>query len=233
MNAIGYVRRSAKSEDNTVSLQDQEQQIRDYCSKKNFTVAGIVSHDGISGAKRSRWEEINKSILETGSKVLVIYNLDRLSRDAAGLLDNLRRLSLCGVRVHEVGSGVLDLSKSTSKLTISVRGVMDEFFRDVVSEKTSDALRYKRQQGQRYTNLPPLGYEYVDGKIVAHPQEQTALGIIAHCRLKGLGARRTQKALKNAGYVGRMGIATIHRLLHAAPPTDADKVPASYFSLIE
>jgi site-specific DNA recombinase len=235
MIAIGYVRRSAKSEENTVSLQEQERQIRDYCERKGFTVAAVVSHDGISGAKRSRWDEIHQAVRGNDAGVVVIYNLDRLSRDAAGLLDNLRRLASLGVAVHEVSSGVLDLKKSTSKLTISVRGVMDEFYRDVVSEKTADALRYKRQNGLQYTHVPPFGFSYLHGKLVKHTEEQRALDIISSCRQNGFGARRTKKALLDAGYSGRMGVATIHRLLHAETGTSSikEKLPATYFALAD
>ncbi len=228
--AIGYVRRSAKAEDNTVSLQEQQRQIEDYCAKHGFTLEAVVEHNGVSGAKRSRWSDIGLAMHKSNAKALVIYNLDRLSRDVAGLLDNLRRLASSGIAVHEVSSGVIDLTKSTNKLTVSVRGVMDEFYRDVVSEKTADALRYKRQHGQRYTNVPPLGFTYADGKMVEHPQEQTALTMIAQCRDEGLGARRTRRKLLEAGYTGRMGIATIHRLLRAAPADMKSKLPANYFA---
>lgn len=230
MIATGYVRRSKKAEDNTVSLQEQEKQINDYCAAKGFTLAGIVAHNGISGAKRSRWIDINKAIVDSQSRALVIYNLDRLSRDAVGLLDNLRLLAASGVSVHEVGTGKIDLSKSTSKLTTGVRGLMDEFYRDVISEKTSDALRYKRENGKRYTNIPPLGFSYHAGLLVEDPLEQVALSVIERCKAQGLGARRTQKALLKTGYHGRMGLATIHRLLHRDVK---EKLPPSYFALPE
>jgi len=223
VNAIGYVRRSAKSEDNTVSLQEQERQIRDYCVRNQMTVVGIVSHDGISGAKRSRFDAITKAVYESEAKVLVIYNLDRLARDAAGLLDHLRLLASCGVAVHEVGQGALDLRKAVSKFTVSVRGVMDEFFRDTVAEKTRHALAYKRDNGLRYTNVAPFGFSYVEGKIVEHAEEQRALRIIAACHRKGLGARRIRHALIEAGYTGRMSLSTLHR-------TIKNKLPATYFA---
>lgn len=230
MIATGYVRRSAKSEDNTVSLQEQRRQIEHYCASKGFALAAVVTHDGVSGAKRSRWDEIRRTVKETGSGVLIIYNLDRLSRDAAGLLDNLRYLAATGVEVHEVSSGALDLKRATSKFTVGLRGLADEFFRDVVSEKTRDALRYKRENGQQYTHLPPLGFAYAEGRIVENPHEQAALVIVDSCRAQGLGARLTIKKLVAAGYRGRMGISTIHRLLHADIKR---KLPASYFAPTE
>lgn len=213
MNAVGYIRRSAKSEENSVSLQEQERQIREYCSKTGMECVRIVSHDGVSGAKRSRFDEITKSVYETESKALVIYNLDRLARDASGLLEHLRLMASCGVVVHEVKQGPIDLRKATQKLTISVRGVMDEFFRDVVSEKTRDALSYKRTNGLRYTNVAPMGFCYVEGKIVPEIEEQRALSLIAEGCERGLGARAIRRMLKAAGYTGRMSQSTLYRTM--------------------
>ena len=49
--AIGYIRRSKKSDDSVVSLQEQEHQITKYCQSHDFCLASVVSHDGISGTK--------------------------------------------------------------------------------------------------------------------------------------------------------------------------------------
>lgn len=228
--AIGYVRRSAKkrkpkagkADDKVMSLQEQERQINEYCARNEMTVARVIAHNGISGARRSRFDDINSAITETGATVLVVYNLDRLARDVSGLLDHIRSLAARGVAVHEVGQGALDLTKYNDKLLVGVRGLMDEIFRDVISEKTTDVLRLKRECGLRYTNIPPLGYCYQDGKLVEQEEEQTALHVIASCHRKGWGARRIRTALIATGYTGRMSVSMLHRI--------KSKLPAQYFA---
>ncbi len=210
MQAVGYIRRSKKSEKGTVSLEEQAEQITSYCAKQNFQLAGIVRHDGISGAKRSRFYEIRTAIQQHNASVLVIYNLDRLARDAVALLDNLRRLAVEGVGVHEVSTGKLDLNRSASKLTIGVRGLMDEFFRDVISEKTSDALRYKKEHGQKYTRIPPFGYCYQEGCLVIDQAEQEALSFLRTCRLS---VRQARAALLATGFSGRSSHGLIAKLI--------------------
>jgi hypothetical protein len=91
-------------------------------------------------------------------------------------------------------------------------------------------LRYKKENGHRYTNLPPLGYSYQNGKMIENEEEQRALCIIAACHRRGFGARRTRHALIQAGYKGRMGLTTIHRTLQL--PNIKDKLPASYFETL-
>jgi DNA invertase Pin-like site-specific DNA recombinase len=212
--AIGYVRRSKAAEDTTVSLQEQQRQIEEYCLRHELLLACVVVHNGVSGGKRSRWSDIARAVADNHAKALIIYNLDRLSRDVSGLLDNLQRMALEGVTVHEVGTGRIDLKRASSKLMVAVRGATDEFYRDMIAEKTRDALAYKRSRGEKYTNLPPLGYEYSQGKLLENPQEQHALEAISLGRSQGWGARRIVRQLKSTGYQGRLGVTTVHKILH-------------------
>jgi len=213
--AIGYIRRSKKSEAATVSLQEQSQQISRYCFAHEFELVQVISHDGVSGTKRERFKDIEVALALSQAKVLVIYNLDRLARDGDGLMGYLKLLHKRGTDVHETSSGRINLDKALERFTVSVRGAVDEMYAGIISEKTKDALRYKREQGQRYTNLPPFGSAYRDGLLIVHPEEQRALELIQSYRALGLGARRAQKALQKTGYQGRMGVSTLHRLLRS------------------
>jgi len=213
LTAIGYARRSKKSEASTVSLQEQRNQISLYCATHSFELIQVVVHDGVSGTKNERFIDIEAIFATSQAAALVIYNLDRLARDAAGLMTYLKRLHQRGVEVHETSSGRINLDKALERFTVSVRGAVDEMYAGIIGEKTRDALRYKKDIGQRYTNLPPFGYAYRDGLLELHLEEQRALRLIEQYRTLGLGARRAQKALIGAGYTGRMGVSTLHRLL--------------------
>jgi site-specific DNA recombinase len=218
MKAIGYVRRSKKSEARTISLQEQESQIRSFCARHELELVATISHDGISGTKRKRYDDLNKTLSETGARCLVVYHLDRLARDVSGLLDYIRGLGARGVSVFECGTGRVDLTKSTGFITTAVQGVFAELFPLIVGEKTRDALRRKREQGQRYTHVPPFGWRYEENKLVQDPDEQSAIKILDECRAAGLGARRTLRRLLATGYQGRRGVSTIHRALRFKGP---------------
>jgi len=219
--AVAYVRRSKKSEAGVVSLDAQCDAIYAYIMRNGWKVGGIIRHDGISGTKRGRFDEIRKMVEDTGASVLVVYNLDRLARDSAGLVDYLRDCARGGIEVHESTSGRLDFKRSLGKLVVSVRGAMDQFYAEVIGEKTTDALKFLKDAGQQYTGIPPLGYQYVDGKMVAEPEEQRALQLIVHAKSHGFGRHRTLRLLRTHGYTGRGGLSTIDRLLRL--PTEALK----------
>jgi DNA invertase Pin-like site-specific DNA recombinase len=230
MIATGYVRRSTKSEETTVSLPDQALAIERYCTSKGLTLSAIVAHDGVSGGERYRFDDINSVLTATGSEALVFGYLDRLARDSAGLLQNAEELTKRGIEIHETTQGRIDTKDPTQKLMLAVRSAMDENYKNVIQFKTRRALQYKKENGQRYTNLPPLGYSYQNGKLIEDAEEQRALSIIAACHQRGLGARKTRTVLVQAGYKGRMGLTTIHRTLQL--PNIKDKLPANYFSTL-
>ena len=213
MKAIGYVRRSKVSEDKTVSLQEQSRQIEQYCSGLGLNLCEIVSHDGVSGAKRERWYDIKAAVRRHGAQAVVIYNLDRLSRDAVGLLDNLAELARSGTQVHEVGQGAIDMADPTKKLATGMRGMFDEFFRDTVKKKTKDALAYKKSKGSKYCRNAPYGFRFVEAKFEPCPEEQWGVTFIKTCIARGFGVDRTRAALLGVGYEGRMGRMTIYRVM--------------------
>lgn len=215
ISAVGYVRRSAASTQGVTSLQVQQSAIADYCESKSFDLQEVVRHDGISGTKRKRFADITSALDKCKASVLVVYNLDRLARDAAGLSDYIKSLTSRGVVLHEVGSGPVDTKRALGRLVTGVRGVMDEFYAGVISEKTTDALAALRSAGRRYSRLPPLGWAYIDRCLVVEPEEQRGLEIIRACRREGLGRVRTLGRLISAHYTGRQSLGVIEKVLRS------------------
>ena len=213
MNAIGYVRRSKKSDEKTVSIEAQRDHIARYCAGAGVTLSAIVEHDGVSGTKRKRFDAVDKAIADYNPSRVVIYQLDRLARDVAGLLDYLRMLAGRGIKVFEATGNEVTLTEPTAFLNVGVQGLFAEFYPRLVGQKTRDALSKLQAEGKRYTNIPPLGYAYVAGAMVCDPEEQRGLTILRECKLAGLGARRSLAVLQARNYTGRQSLKAIHNAL--------------------
>jgi DNA invertase Pin-like site-specific DNA recombinase len=224
MIALGYVRRSSKKEKgNQVSIDVQREAVARYCKSQGFSLAWVVTHNGVSGTDRRRFKVINEALEGTKAKAVVVYNLDRLARDSAGLSDFLKHCDRHTIEVHETETGKIDFRKAMGRFTLTVRGAMDELYADLIGEKTSDALQHKRHEGQRYSNHAPFGWQHVYShtddrgrrkfKLVLQEEEQRALVIVDRCRALGMGRIRTLGRLRAEGYVGRGGLATIQALL--------------------
>lgn len=228
MLTLGYIRRSKKSDESAVSVQQQQEKIAAYCTANNLQLADCLVHDGISGGKRQRFDVIEKQRIKCGAAALVFYDLDRLARDDAGMLSFIERMIEAGVQLHETSLGLVDYRTAEGIFMVQVRGAANEFQKNLTSRKTRHALAHLKSQGRRYTNLPPFGYMYQDGSLIAHPLEQVALRIIERCGAQSFGARRTRAELRRQGYSGRMSLGVLHKQLASIK----DKLPANYFAAV-
>lgn len=218
MVAIGYVRRSKESAYRSVSLEDQTERIRTYCDEQGFSLAEILTDDGVSGGKRARFERIRAALRRHRARVVVVYHLDRYARDLAGGLDALDSFSRKGIELHVVGRGRIEAESASGFLSTSVELLMAEHYRKAVSEKTRDALARLRSQGRRYSNIIPYGYDATEnGLLRANRAEQEVIGVMAELRAEGLTYKSVAQALTGRDIMARSGKpfapSTVHRIL--------------------
>lgn len=212
--AIAYVRRSKKSDETTVSIEQQKAVLTRYADEHEIEIVTTVTHDGISGTKRKRFDVIEKEVQQFKPDVILVYHLDRFGRDSVGVMSYLTDLYRRGISVIEVaGAGRVKIEKAADFLSTGIRSQVDQFFAMLVSEKTRDALSHLKSVGKVYSRTPPFGYSHVNGKLVQNPNESVALGIIRDCALQDIGARRTIVELEKAGYRGRRSVGLVHKLL--------------------
>lgn len=203
--AIGYIRRSARSDARTVSLEQQKQAIRGYCVANGFDLVAEVAHDGVSGSKRSRFADVKEAVAVHGASIVVTYHHDRFARDLAGGLDTLAGYARKGVVLHVVGSGPVEVETSDGFLKTSMHLLLAEHHRRVVGEKTRDALALRRSQGRRYSRVAPYGFRDEGGLLVEVAEEQATIARALDLRAGGLSLRRVAAALAEEGRFARNG----------------------------
>jgi DNA invertase Pin-like site-specific DNA recombinase len=214
MIAIGYTRRSKKGDETTVSLETQKEQIGHYCDRLGFDLKHVLTDDGVSGRKRARFARLDEAVKRWAPNYVVVYQLDRMARDAAGLADYLQSLTARGIELHEAaGVGPIDTKKAINRMMTGIRGVTDQFYAELIGEKTADALAHLKSRGLQYTRVPPLGYRYDEGRLIEDPEEQRGLFILLQCAKAGLGARRALAVLQDQKYTGRQSLKAIFNAL--------------------
>ncbi len=205
-HALGYVRRSKESGARTVSLEDQQARIADYCRAQGWHLAEVVVDDGVSGGRRERLDRLAARVTASGASVVVVYNLDRFCRDVAAMLDTLRAYARRGVALHVVGRGRVEVESASGFLMAGVEGLMAEHYRRVISEKTRDALARLRATGRRRSRFPPYGFRLAPGALlVPEPDEQATLAVIVTLRASGLSLRAISRELAAQGTFARNG----------------------------
>jgi site-specific DNA recombinase len=208
MKAIGYVRVSTERQaDAGVSLEAQAAKIRAMSVVQGVELSEILIDGGESAKslKRPGMAKLLSLIDAGGVQTVIVAKLDRLTRsvkDLCELLDRFDRKKVALVSVVES----LDTSSAAGRLVLNIMAAVSQWEREAVGERTRDALRHKRANGERVGNLP-YGFRLSsDGRrLEPHVTEQAALGEIHRLRRLGLSLRRIAEAMNVAAFRTRRG----------------------------
>lgn len=141
--AVGYSRYSTDLQ-NERSIADQEALIRRYAQVNGLTLARLYSDAAQSGASilgRDGILELLADARAGGIDVVIVEELDRLSRDMEDLAGIHKRLSFAGVEIMAVHEGV------ASTVTVGLRGLVGQLFREDNARKIRRGLSGRVSQG--------------------------------------------------------------------------------------
>ena len=105
IKAIGYIRVSTDEQAKEgVSLENQEQKIRDYCKLKDFEILEIVQDAGISAKnlRRPGAQKVLEMAQEKMIDAVVVYKLDRMFRSTVDALETTRQFDKWNVSFHSI-----------------------------------------------------------------------------------------------------------------------------------
>jgi DNA invertase Pin-like site-specific DNA recombinase len=154
--------------------QDPEMQLRElreYCQRRGWQLAGEYVDAGISGAKDSR-PELNRLMADAHRRrfdAVVVWKFDRFARSVSHLLRALETFRSLGIEFISLSEQV-DTSTPTGKMVFTVLGAVAELERSLIAERVRAGLRNARAKGKR------LGRprKAVDPSLVAHLRAQGA-----------------------------------------------------------
>ncbi len=146
MKSIGYVRVSTEEQD----IRNQELEIRRYADSKNIIINEFIQLEISSrkNQKERRIEEIKTKLSEKDN--LIVSELSRLGRSTKEVLFLLDELKEKGVIVHLIKQNlVLDKNSSDpmSKVLLTILASFGELERDLISQRTKEALKSKKESG--------------------------------------------------------------------------------------
>ncbi len=204
--ATGYVRVSLDSQARDgVSLDAQKDRIRRWAEDHGYQLQDIVEDAGISGkamANRPGLQEV-LSRVRRGDAV-VVYSLSRLARSTKDTILMAEDLDRRGVDLVSLTES-LDTTTAAGKMLFRLLAVLGEFERDLVSERTSLALRHLQRQGRYIGGNPGWGYAREGDFLAAIPNEQATVKLAVSLRSEGMSLRKVSQALADRGIYNRVG----------------------------
>jgi DNA invertase Pin-like site-specific DNA recombinase len=136
----------------------------------------------------------------------VALKLDRLFRNAGDALATVEEWHEAGIHLHLVDMGGMTLNSASSmgKMFLTMLAGFAEFERNVISERTSAALRHKKAHGEVY-GRGVYGFDAVDGKLVPNTQEQAVLKRIKALRAAAVSFHGIADTLNADGVPSKTG----------------------------
>jgi DNA invertase Pin-like site-specific DNA recombinase len=219
-DAVLYLRVSTQEQAREgISLAAQEAKLRAYCALRGLRVVEVVTDAGVSGGKpmhsRVGGQRILDLVKRSAVAHVIAYKLDRLFRDCADCLTVTAAWDKKSIALHlvDLGGQTLDTTSAMGRFFLTVMAGAAELERNLICERTSEAMSYVRSQGHKTGGDVPYGYVVaMDGKtLVVHEQEQAMLEAIRSARQRGFSQRAVVAELTRQGFTTRKGTPLILR----------------------
>jgi DNA invertase Pin-like site-specific DNA recombinase len=137
-----------------VSTQDQQtipmqtRALREYATRRGWTIALQVKEIGSGASPRERREQLLEAARRREIDVVLVWRLDRWGRSVTDLLATLQELEHRGVGFVSL-TEALDLTTSAGRAMAALLAVFAEFEREILRERVRAGLAPARQNGQR------------------------------------------------------------------------------------
>ena len=161
MKVLGYTRVSIEDQERSgLGLEDQEAKIKSYCDLYDLDLVTLLN-DTASGKSMHNREGFQQSLaaLRKGeAEGLIVAKLDRLTRsvrDLGTLLEDYfeKQYSLFVVQEQ------VDTRTAAGRLMLNVLMSVAQWEREIISERTTDALAAKRLRGEKTGGSVPFGFD--------------------------------------------------------------------------
>jgi site-specific DNA recombinase len=210
MKVLGYVRVSTDEQAMSgVSLEAQRAKLEAYASLYDLELIEVVVDAGVSAKSFNRpGLQRALSMLRKGkAQGLLVAKLDRLTRSMRDLGALVEEELVKGKWTLLSVAEQLDTRSASGRLVLNILGCVASWERDVIRERTKEALSYKRSKGERFNRQAPYGYRVAScGKVLeADEAEQAMLAAIREARERGLSGRAIVVELAQKGFVTRKG----------------------------
>jgi DNA invertase Pin-like site-specific DNA recombinase len=144
-------------------------------------------------------------MVDTGdAEAVIVYKLDRLSRKTLDTLNLIENFEGKGIAFHSISERV-DTKSATGKFFLTIISALAQMERDLIAERTKDALAHKRQNGEWIGRIP-FGFRIEDNRLVEDPQQIKVIQ-------KAKRLRRSGKSLREISRATNLSLGFVHKAL--------------------
>ena len=207
--AVGYLRVSTVEQAaDGVSLDVQEERITAWAQLHDAEVIDVCVDAGMSGTRADNRPGLQTAIAlaKKHKAALVVYSLSRMARSTKDTLTIADDLNAAGADLVSLSERI-DTTSASGKMVFRMLAVLNEFERDVISERTRTAMQHKRSQNEYTGGVVPYGWRIAaDGvHLDPHEVEQEIAACARELREAGVSLRKIGEYLTRKGMLPRSG----------------------------
>jgi DNA invertase Pin-like site-specific DNA recombinase len=210
LTVIGYVRVSSQEQAaEGVSLEAQKAKIRAWADATDSRLVQVIEDAAVSGSRPLAQRDGGRHIAglldlrEPPVDAIVISRLDRLGRDASETLGHLHRFANGKIGLVSILDR-LDLSTPQGRAMAGVAAVFGQLERELISERTADALARLRAEGKAFGPVP-YGWLRSGDHLVPDTDEQRVRREIIELRESRCSFREIAGWLNSEGIAAKKG----------------------------
>jgi site-specific DNA recombinase len=148
------------------SIEGQAERAKAYAALHDLGPVTVIADPGYSAKTLDRpgMQRLLTMIDDGVVAHIIIWRVDRISRDVVDLGGLIKRLDTAGITLHSCTEN-LDLTSATGKMHLNMLGTFAQFYREQLSENVAMGMTQAAKHG-KWTNRPKTGYDLIDGELI-------------------------------------------------------------------
>ena len=191
------------------SIGEQEQRLSAYCDAMEWKPYAHYTDAGFSGGNTDR-PQLQKLIQDIESGLItkvIVYKLDRLSRNQLDTLFLIEKVFLAhGCEFLSITEN-FDTSSPFGRAMLGMLAVFAQLEKEQIRERMLLGKEARKKEGLwRGGAKTPIGYDYVEGKLVINEFEAMQIREIFDLYLKGIQPYQIEREFYKRGYAHKYGM---------------------------
>jgi site-specific DNA recombinase len=199
-----------------ISLDAQEEALKNYCNALGYELFKIYKDEGKSGKDIKGRPQMTQMLEDAQARrfqAIFIYKLDRFSRSLRDLIETMAKLKEWNIDFISLQDKI-ETTSASGKLMFHIISAFAEFERNVTSERTKFSMLKKFNDGNLVTK-PPLGYKIENKQLISGDHSyvvqeiyqeflNNTISLTQLSKKYGLSVNGLKKVLTNYTYLGKV-----------------------------
>ena len=174
MKRVALYLRVSKQEQ---TIENQRIELERVAAAKGWKIVSVYKDEGISGSfgrgVRSQYDAMLKKGVQAQHDIVMAWDVSRLSRSLADLVQTLDELHACGIDLY-LHQQAIDTTTPAGKAMFQMCGIFAEFERGILSERVKAGLNRAREEGKllgrpiKIANIKKILEDRRNGETIRH-----------------------------------------------------------------